>query len=61
MCKPQLKESLWYRQIFEQYYGSHDAVIPHLWMPQWAGDIKDPSARVLNVYRDETNDVTSNE
>ena len=49
---PQLKESMYYRQIFEKYYGDkHSNIIPHFWMPKWNGNIVDPSARVLSVYK----------
>tara|TARA_B100000674_G_scaffold398722_1_gene343840 strand:+ start:4394 stop:6115 length:1722 start_codon:yes stop_codon:yes gene_type:complete len=47
---PQLKESLYYRNIFEKHYNTHDKSIPHFWMPKWCGEQKDPSARVLDVY-----------
>ena len=29
-------------------------VIPHFWLPNWCGDIKEPSARVLDVYKSNT-------
>ena len=49
---PELKESMYYRLIFEKYFGvNHDNIIPHLWMPKWCGKQKDPSARVLSVYQ----------
>jgi asparagine synthase (glutamine-hydrolysing) len=48
--KPQLKESLYYRDIFEGHFGKkHVNVIPHFWMPNWTDQI-DPSARELEVY-----------
>ena len=49
---PQLKESMYYRQVFEKYYGEkHSNIIPHFWLPKWNGNIVDPSARVLSVYK----------
>jgi asparagine synthase (glutamine-hydrolysing) len=48
------KESLHYRKIFEQYFGTAEntkKVIPYYWLPKWCGDIKEPSARVLSVYK----------
>ena len=48
---PQLKESMYYRQIFEKHYGKHDTIIPHFWLPKWNGNVIDPSARVLSVYK----------
>lgn len=46
-------ESLYYRKTFEEFYGKATAhVIPHYWLPKWCGDIKEPSARVLEVCRE---------
>ena len=28
-------------------------VIPYFWLPKWCGDIKEPSARVLQVYKED--------
>lgn len=49
------KESLWYRDIFENYFPKQSHLITDFWMPnkEWVGsDIKDPSARVLSNYGD---------
>jgi len=43
-----LKESLYYRQIFESQYPDCENVIPHFWMPKWCDSKHDPSARELN-------------
>ena len=43
---PELKESYYYRKVFEHYYPHKSKVIPHFWMPRWT-DTKDPSAREL--------------
>jgi asparagine synthase (glutamine-hydrolysing) len=49
-CQPALKESYFYRKIFEELFGSeHAGVIPHFWMPKWTNAI-DPSARELDNY-----------
>ena len=49
---PQLKESLYYRQIFEGCFGpKHANLIPHYWMPKWCGEQVDPSARTLGIYQ----------
>ena len=45
---PMLKESLYYRQIFESQYPHCENVIPHFWMPKWCYSKHDPSARELN-------------
>lgn len=51
-CPPPSKEALYYRVIFEQMFGpTIDHVIPHYWLPNWCGDIKEPSARVLDNYK----------
>ncbi|VVU94852.1 Asparagine synthase [seawater metagenome] len=51
-CKPLTKEAYYYRRIFDELFGEkYSNVIPHFWLPKWCGDIKEPSARVLNVYK----------
>lgn len=45
--KPILKESFYYRQIFENTYKGFDNVIPYFWMPKWCKEVDDPSAREL--------------
>lgn len=50
---PLTKEALWYRELFESYYGKNKSVaktIPYFWLPKWCGNITDPSARVLEIY-----------
>ena len=50
---PFTKESLLYREIFEQYYPGQARMIRDFWMPNrsWEGcDVDDPSARVLSNY-----------
>ena len=49
---PVNKESLYFRDIYEKYYGKNiDKIVPHYWLPKWSGDIVEPSARVLNAYK----------
>jgi asparagine synthase (glutamine-hydrolysing) len=54
--KPPSKEALYFRKIWEEYFGTYETspqtaeVIPYFWLPKWCGDIKEPSARVLQVY-----------
>ena len=53
--KPVSKESLYFREIFEEYYGKNVSVsktIPYFWLPKWMGNILEPSARVLSVYKE---------
>ena len=50
---PFTKESLLYREIFEQFYPGQGEMIPDFWMPNrsWEGcNVDDPSARVLKNY-----------
>ncbi len=42
---PILKESFYYREIFEKYYPGKSNVIPYFWMPLWCEETNDPSAR----------------
>ena len=54
-CRPFTKESLMYRELFEQYYPDQARMIADFWMPNktWPGcDVDDPSARVLSNYGD---------
>jgi asparagine synthase (glutamine-hydrolysing) len=47
---PELKESYYYRKIFDKVYPDRANIIPHFWKPRWSGDMKDPSARELSGY-----------
>ena len=50
---PFTKESLRYRELFEQYYPGQARMVKDFWMPnrEWEGcDVDDPSARVLKNY-----------
>jgi asparagine synthase (glutamine-hydrolysing) len=44
------KEAYHYRQIFNNLFCKDLDIIPYYWMPKWV-DVKDPSARVLEVYK----------
>ena len=47
---PYTKESLHYRLKFnEKYSDTMASVLPHFWLPKW-GNVREPSARVLDVY-----------
>lgn len=56
--KPISKESLYYRKLFEKYYGKDNVckVIPYYWLPRFIpeGENKkiDPSARTLSIYNE---------
>lgn len=46
--KPEIKEALYYRKIFDKIYPYCDAIIPHYWMPSFQNKkITDPSATIL--------------
>ncbi|MBP1587622.1 MAG: asparagine synthase B [Clostridia bacterium] len=50
---PFTKESLLYREIFEEFYPGQAEMVKDFWMPNksWEGcDVNDPSARVLKNY-----------
>ena len=52
---PFTKESLLYRELFEEYYPGQAEMVADFWMPNssWPGcNVKDPSARVLSNYGD---------
>ena len=54
-AQPFTKESLLYRELFEQYYPGQAHMTVDFWMPNksWDGcDVDDPSARVLANYGD---------
>jgi asparagine synthase (glutamine-hydrolysing) len=47
--KPNTKEQLYYREIFERFYANSSNVIPYFWMPTWV-NATDASARELDLY-----------
>ncbi len=54
-AKPFTKESLLYREIFEEFYPGQSRMVVDFWMPNkdWEGcNVNDPSARVLSNYGD---------
>lgn len=54
-ARPFTKESLLYRELFEQCYPGQAEMVVDFWMPNksWEGcDVNDPSARVLSNYGD---------
>ncbi|MCR5178603.1 MAG: asparagine synthase B [Lachnospiraceae bacterium] len=57
-CMPFTKESLLYRELFEEFYPGQAEMIKDFWMPNrsWEGcDVDDPSARVLANYGESGN------
>jgi asparagine synthase (glutamine-hydrolysing) len=47
---PEFKEAMYYRQEFLKHFPDNVDIIPYYWLPKWSGDVKDPSARILDVY-----------
>tara|TARA_B110000208_G_scaffold22116_1_gene28074 strand:- start:38 stop:1609 length:1572 start_codon:yes stop_codon:yes gene_type:complete len=45
--QPKLKETLWYRQLYDTYFPNCEKVIPYYWMPKWSGNLDDPSGRLI--------------
>ena len=43
---PLIKESYYYRKIFDEFFPNSSNVIPHFWLPNWSDEV-DPSAREL--------------
>ena len=55
---PRTKEALYYREIFNLYFGAENRnVIPYFWLPKWCGDVEEPSARILDVYDSESKKI----
>ncbi|CTQ40598.1 asparagine synthase (glutamine-hydrolysing) [Babesia microti strain RI] len=53
-CVPLTKEALFYRELFEFYYGNSEETaktVPYYWLPKWVDEDSEPSARVLKVYK----------
>ncbi len=51
------KESLHYRLLFEQAFGpslNTQKIIPYYWLPKWCGTVSEPSATILDVYKQTT-------
>jgi asparagine synthase (glutamine-hydrolysing) len=44
-------EKALYLLYFNKHYKGCEKQIPYMWLPKWCGDVKDPSARVLSIYK----------
>jgi len=44
-------EKQMYLTIFRKFYSECEHQIPYYWLPKWCGEVQDPSARVLAVYK----------
>lgn len=43
-------EAVWYYDMFQSHFEGCSTAVPYFWLPRWCGNIKDPSARCLDVY-----------
>ena len=57
---PQIKEAYYYRKIFDTCLNDRGEILPYYWLPKWSGDVVNPSARVLKVYKETSTDVMLN-
>jgi len=48
--KPDTKEKMYYRYLFEKYYPNMSHIVPYFWMPKYV-NASDASARTLNIYK----------
>jgi asparagine synthase (glutamine-hydrolysing) len=47
---PQTAEAYYYRTLFHEHYGQAEkCAVPYYWMPKWAPEATDPSARTLEL------------
>ena len=46
---PKIKESLYYRKIFDKHYPGQAHLTPYYWLPKWSGDVSDPSGRIVEI------------
>lgn len=54
---PPTKEAYYFRMWFETYFGFQNVdTIPYMWLPKWSGNVTNPSARVLDVYKETINE-----
>lgn len=56
---PTTAEQYMYRKIFETHFSGMGKLIPQFWMPKYADNIVDPSARTLDIYTDSDEQATS--
>lgn len=54
--KPSTFEQAYYKYIYNKHYKGCDNLIPYYWMPRFI-DSNDASARTLNIYNEENNNI----
>jgi hypothetical protein len=53
--QPETLEQYYYRDIFESKYSGLGKLIPYFWMPKFVKNVKDASARTLDIYSEINN------
>ena len=53
---PITKEQKYYRYLFEKFFKGQGHILPYFWMPRFI-DATDPSARTLDVYKEQHYDL----
>lgn len=48
-ARSKLKEGMYYKRLFDQFYPGCSQLTPYQWLPKWSGDTADPSARTLTA------------
>ena len=49
------KEAYFYFKSFNSLFNNNYKIIPYYWLPNWSNNINEPSARVLDVYKNVNN------
>lgn len=52
-------EKIYYKNIFKCHFSKCEKIVPYYWMPRYT-NATDPSARTLDVYDNDTNDLSNN-
>lgn len=45
------KEQMYYKQIFDKCFTPNYCPDIYMWMPKWSGDLKDPSGRLIKIFK----------
>jgi asparagine synthase (glutamine-hydrolysing) len=52
---PKTKEAYYYRKLYNMFFGNSYRVatlLPKLWLPNWSGEMYEPSATALDVFKE---------
>jgi hypothetical protein len=53
-------EKFYYKKLFDDYFPFCDNIVPYFWMPHYT-NASDPSARTLDLYKNDILHGTKNE